>query len=244
MALGACSTTPEAGRPTDADIRSDAPLTDLALSLVAGDNPVSGTVWSRATHGHGPVELNRSNGGLAEGDGGPLTLNGKTSPRGAGVHARSELSFSVGGRCAAFAADLGIDDEAGTRGSVVFQVFGDGVKLSDSGTMTGASATRSVRVDVAGRSTLTLVVTDGGEGRTSDHADWAAPTLLSCQGPATPGAGVPAGALTPEQFGARGDGVTNDTAALGSLFSALNARPRAVSFGAGTVYRDRRTGPV
>ncbi|MDB5044776.1 MAG: hypothetical protein JWQ08_826, partial [Deinococcus sp.] len=58
-----------------------------------------------------------------------------------------------------------------------FQVYGDGVKLYDSGLLTGNSATRRVNVGVVGRQELRLVVTDAGNGISSGHADWADPRL-------------------------------------------------------------------
>jgi hypothetical protein len=73
-----------------------------------------------------------------------------------------------------FLADIGVDDEVGNAGSVVFQVFLDDLKVFDSGLMTGASATRSISVDVTGHNKMQLIVTDGGtNGIDSDHADWA-----------------------------------------------------------------------
>jgi hypothetical protein len=47
------------------------------------------------------------------------------------------------------------------------------VKKFDSGLMTGSSPTQNVDVDLTNASTLRLVVTDGGNGNTFDHADWA-----------------------------------------------------------------------
>ena len=72
---------------------------------------------------------------------------------------------------------VGVDDEGGSNGSVVFQVYLDGVKKYDSGTMTGASATKFIDLDVTGAKTLRLVVTDAGNGNTFDHADWAGAVL-------------------------------------------------------------------
>jgi len=64
---------------------------------------------------------------------------------------------------------------------VIFQVWGDGVLLYESGVMTGSTPTKSVNVNIAGKSQLRLVVTDGGDGISSDHADWAG-ALLSTGG--------------------------------------------------------------
>src|SRR2546423_1703912 len=53
--------------------------------------------------------------------------------------------------------------------------------------MTGTSATQDVDVSVAGASTLRLVVTDGGNGISSDHGDWAS-ARIEC-GPPPPSSG-------------------------------------------------------
>ena len=49
---------------------------------------------------------------------------------------------------------MGVDDEVGTQGSVVFQVYADATKVYDSGAMTGATATQGVDVSVAGANEL------------------------------------------------------------------------------------------
>jgi hypothetical protein len=56
---------------------------------------------------------------------------------------------------------------------VIFQVWADGSLLFDSGVMTGATATRSVNVNIAGRTELRLTVAGGIDTMNSDHADWA-----------------------------------------------------------------------
>jgi endo-alpha-N-acetylgalactosaminidase len=129
------------------------------------------------TNGLGPVEKDRSNGELGGGDGKAITLNAVVFPKGLGVHAASELRYYLGGNCSSFTAQVGVDDEVGSNGSVVFQVWGDSIKLYDSGRMTGSSSTRGVSVSLAARSELRLVVTDAGDGSNYDHADWARPTL-------------------------------------------------------------------
>jgi hypothetical protein len=83
------------------------------------------------------------------------------------------VRFFLGGQCSAFAAQIGIDDDANAAGSVVFQVLADGVKIYDSGLIFGSSAAQSVNVGLTGKSELALIITDGGDGIGSDHGDWA-----------------------------------------------------------------------
>jgi len=137
-----------------------------------------------ATNGYGPIELNTSNGEFAGGDGHPITLNGQVYPTGLGVHANSEIHIHATNlqtpACTRFQAAVGVDDEVGSpNGSVVFQVFADGVKLFDSGVMTGASATQYINVGIGNKSDLRFVVTDAGDNSFYDHADWAG-AALSC----------------------------------------------------------------
>jgi len=134
---------------------------------------LSDRAWASAVNAFGPVERDLSNGGSAAGDGGPLRLNGVVAAKGLGVHAVSTVTYSLAGGSTSFAADVGVDDECDSNGSVVFQVLVDGVKRFDSGTMTGTSATKAVAVNVAGASQLVLKVTNAGDGNACDHADWA-----------------------------------------------------------------------
>lgn len=132
-------------------------------------------------NGFGPIENNRSNGEAAAGDGGTITLDTIAYPRGLGVHAPSEVVYNLAGACSgSFISDVGIDDEVGNRGSVVFQVYLDGVKAYDSGMVRGADARRRASVSVAGRQQMRLVVTDGGDNPDFDHADWAGARVTGC----------------------------------------------------------------
>lgn len=157
------------------------PPTLPAGSYFLSDYPAAST-----TNGHGPVEINRSNGEAASGDGLFLTLNSVAYAKGFGVHAASNIRYDLRGACTRLQASIGVDEEVGSQGSVVMQVFADGVKLYDSGLMTGSSATQNIDVSLAGRGRLELITTDGGNTNASDHADWAN-VIVACS--AAPGSG-------------------------------------------------------
>jgi NPCBM/NEW2 domain/Family of unknown function (DUF6298) len=140
---------------------------------------LSDLTWVSATNGWGPVEKNRSNGETAAGDGRPIRIRGTTYAKGLGVVPASRITYDLGGQYTTFLADVGVDDEVNGLGSVVFQVWVDGVKHYDSAVLTGTSPAKSVRVDVTGKTTLQLVVTDGGDNTHYDHANWANARLLT-----------------------------------------------------------------
>jgi hypothetical protein len=102
-----------------------------------------------------------------------LSLDGKSYGRGLGVHSDSKLVYDLGGQYLTFITDLGIDDEVGNKGGVVFKIYTDGTLVYNSGKMTGASKTQTAMVDVGGVKELWLVVDNAGDGYDNDHADWA-----------------------------------------------------------------------
>ncbi|WP_019009265.1 NPCBM/NEW2 domain-containing protein [Deinococcus aquatilis] len=189
---GAVTTPPAAGGPVefvydgqDYSWTDSAPAGIQSLALSAGDNALSGQPWTAASSGWGPVERDQSNGDKAAGDGRTLTLAGQTYARGLGAHANSSLTFALGGQCSTFTASVGVDDEVGDRGSVVFQVWnGTASKLYDSGTLRGTDAAKPVSVNIAGVQNLRLVVTDNGDGISYDHADWVNP-VVACSAAST-----------------------------------------------------------
>ena len=154
----------------------------MALLRVVGmDSPVSDGFlsdqpWTYMANEQGPVERNSSNGGGGAGDGGTLTLNGVPYLRGFGGHAPSALEFRPNGSCQTFTAEVGVDDEVGTLGSVLFQVWGDGQKLYEGGVMTGETPTENVNVSIAGIRSLRLQIVSV-DSTADDHADWANPRI-------------------------------------------------------------------
>ncbi|MFD0716666.1 NPCBM/NEW2 domain-containing protein [Paenibacillus sp. GCM10027626] len=150
-------------------VPSAPPTEDTFLS----DMPFFGNV----SNGWGPAERDTSVGGSGEGDGNMITLNGTGYEKGLGVHAYSKVSFYIGKNFSRFISDIGLDGET-QGGSVVFQVWGDGEKLYDSGVIKDNADSRHVNVDVSDVDVLMLEVKDGGVGNGADHADWAGAKLL------------------------------------------------------------------
>jgi hypothetical protein len=157
----------------------------MGFAPAVGETYLSDMSWSSMTNGWGPVEKDKSNGENLAGDGLTLTLNGVTYAKGLGTHANSDITYNLGGAYTTFISDVGIDDESGSAGSVVFQVYADGTKIYDSGLMRGTTATKSINVSVAGKQQLRLMVTNGGDGANDDHGDWAGARLVS-SGTSTP----------------------------------------------------------
>jgi alpha-glucosidase len=141
-------------------------------AVPTGTSYVSDLPFMSEDNGYGPVERDRSNGESAGGDGAALRVGGVAYAKGIGAHAPSEVSVYTGRRCSAFTAGIGLDDETTSTGSVVFQVYGDGRLLHDSGVVRDKGAARAISVDTTGVRMLSLRVTDGGDGKNFDHGDW------------------------------------------------------------------------
>ncbi|MDQ3928568.1 MAG: NPCBM/NEW2 domain-containing protein, partial [Chloroflexota bacterium] len=183
------------GGPTEIEMGPDGNLYVLesvfgALSRIEMGEPkappqgtsyVSDLPWNSATNGWGVVERDTSNGENNPYDGHTITLNSVTYSKGIGVHANSEVKVYLGKSCTNFSSAIGVDDEIGTRGSVVFEVWGDGARLAQSIVMTGSTPTGSLNVDLTGKDELVLSLRDGGDGNAYDHADWA-DARVTCKG--------------------------------------------------------------
>ncbi|WP_410616202.1 NPCBM/NEW2 domain-containing protein [Amycolatopsis sp. lyj-109] len=136
--------------------------------------------WAAEKNGYGPVERDMSNGSIPAGDGKPLTVNGVVYPKGLGAHAPSEVVFYLGGRCTAFTADVGVDDEreaTNKQGSATFEVYADAAKAASTGVRTWQDPAVPLTADLHGAQYLRLVVTDGGDGNSYDRSDWASAHL-------------------------------------------------------------------
>jgi NPCBM/NEW2 domain len=162
-----------------------APAGELRSQGVLSDLSSWSSVLS-ATSGWGPIEINMSNGEKAARDGRPLTMGGAVYPSGLGLHAGAEIRYSgtqATGQSCLFSADVGIDDEVGNRGSVVFQAYADGIKVYDSGVLKGSdAAAKRVLFAFPSAKVLSVVVNDAGDNNYFDHVDIANPMFACAPG--------------------------------------------------------------
>jgi alpha-galactosidase len=114
-----------------------------------------------------------------------ITLGGVTYAHGIGVNSFSGVEYNLGGMCSRFQATIGIDDEV-TNGTVIFDVFADGVRIFKSGVMAGGSPSQFIDLDVTGVRRLTLGVDDADDGNSYDHADWANALVIATNTPQLP----------------------------------------------------------
>ncbi|MFJ7300619.1 NPCBM/NEW2 domain-containing protein [Streptomyces sp. NPDC099088] len=166
--------------PTGIAAEAELPVrASVVVAPPAGTSPLGALPWLSTTNGWGPVERDTSNGEEGSGDGGTLTIGGVPYARGLGVHAESTVEYYTGTACERVTADVGLDDEKGTKGTVAFEIWADGTKVASTGVLTNAMPAQALTADVTGAQVVRLVVTDGGDGIDSDHADWA-DAKLSC----------------------------------------------------------------
>ncbi len=111
--------------------------------------------------------------------GGALRIHGVVYPHGVGLHSGSTMLIDLGGAAESFEALAGVDDaptalpkplpgSAMPRGlenhpgTGRVEVWVDGALAADTGVMRRGPATVPIRIDLAGKRRLTIVVSDGG----------------------------------------------------------------------------------
>ena len=138
-----------------------ATLAALGVSSV----PIEDTGLVRMRSGFGSAKSGKSV------DGNALRVGGVEYCRGVGTHAPSTHRIAANGNALSFSALVGVDDECGGKGSVVFRVIADGKVVAEVAAKGGEAAKR-ISADLAGARRIVLEVTDGGDGMHYDHADW------------------------------------------------------------------------
>ena len=94
------------------------------------------------------------------------------SSTGSGRTRPPRSSWTSRERAQLFLADVGVDEEVGDAGSVVFEVRDGDTVLASSGPVRGSQAAVPLSADVEGLSSVSLIVTTAGDGPANDHADW------------------------------------------------------------------------
>jgi len=120
----------------------------------------------------GEFKMNESVGGH------PLTVNGQTFKKGIGALSGSEIVYRLDGSWDRLEGHVGMDDEVGDGGSVMFRVYADGKLVFESPRQTGKSVKQLMALDMKGVKELKLVLLDAGDGQTNDHGDWADAKLI------------------------------------------------------------------
>lgn len=115
-------------------------------------------------------------------DGNGLSLGGKQFHHGLGTHANGQFWVDLHGAATKFVAWVGVDDEAGDRGSVGFEIWVDGEKRVQTDTLCGGQAGELISVNLTGARQMVLVVNDGGDGIEYDRADWAGAMFVLATG--------------------------------------------------------------
>ena len=160
--------------------------------------------YLRGTCGWGSIAVDKNI------NGGTLSINGTQYDNGFATHANSILLFSLPEGAVKFTAFAGIDNtgsDQGSKSSVEFMVFNEDPTLRTETTdqWSGGNVTikidptkqvgysgfigreagiqqAAIEADITGADKLYLVVTNGGDGLSYDHADWANPVLIDKDG--------------------------------------------------------------
>lgn len=112
----------------------------------------------------------------------PIRIRGEVFKRGMGVHAFSELVYTVKPEHRRFVSIVGVDDEKGGAGSVRFTVYADERQLLQTPALTGYDDRFCVDLEIPeGTKQMRLLVDDAGNGVGCDHADWANAGFLTAK---------------------------------------------------------------
>jgi alpha-galactosidase len=104
----------------------------------------------------------------------PMGIGGQKFQQGVGTHAFSECPLVLDGKAVSFSAQVGVDDNTTSdRASIEFIIQANDREVWRSGLCRKGQPPRLVRVDLAGVTNLSLVVTDAEDGVDCDHANWA-----------------------------------------------------------------------
>ena len=181
-------------------------------------------IWS----GWGSKHNNQSVEGNALQVGGYQPVTGT----GIGVHAGSRLVYNLGGQYGTFGGSVGRDDEADNCGcgdqKLQFIIKVDGVTKFTSLLLGTTDVKQAFNVDIAGKSTLELLVNDGGDNYYGDHADWL-DAILYCGAAPTCNITPPTTGAAPAPINAGGSATLTANCATGSVTWSTGAVANSIT---------------
>ena len=130
--------------------------------------------WESARTDYGSVRKDKSSSNVNI----KLLVDGevKEFTKGIGTHANSEIIYDLeGSNYEYFETYVGVDRNIAEQNnsSVIFKIYADGEEVYNSGLMKYNTEAKLVRIPVSGVKELKLVANNGGNGNSSDHADFA-----------------------------------------------------------------------
>lgn len=105
-------------------------------------------------------------------DGNTLSCAGAKYAKGLGTHANSSIHLLWSGDAQSLSGEYCVDDEVGSKGSVVFQILSGDTVLFSSALVKGREPAQPFSVQVKGLNSLRLKADGGDDGIGSDHANW------------------------------------------------------------------------
>ncbi len=113
----------------------------------------------------------------------PIFMNGISYQKGIGVHAYTEIVYIVPSNAKYFVADLGQNDPESviSCGSVTFKVFADDQELYSSPIMKANSESQHIKIDIANKNSIKLMVENAGDNDFCDQAVWANAIFSMCE---------------------------------------------------------------
>ncbi len=101
-----------------------------------------------------------------------ISVNEAEYKKGLGAKSGSVITYKLDGTWDILSGHVGVDDEVGTGGSVMFRAYVDGKLLFESPKQSGVSIKQLMQIDIKGAKELRLELLDCGDGDKDDHGDW------------------------------------------------------------------------
>lgn len=108
----------------------------------------------------------------------PIVVNGQSYDKGLGALSGSEIIYTLDGSWDKLKGHVGMDDEVGDAGSVMFRVYADGKVIFESPEQNGKSIKQLMELNLKGVKELKLVLLPLDDDNDNDHGDWVDAKLI------------------------------------------------------------------